>query len=40
MRVRFIVNPKSGREKAEDKCNRIFKHLIEDRHEVSARMMR
>ncbi len=37
MRVRFIVNPKSGREKAEDKCNRIFKHLIEDRHEVSAR---
>lgn len=37
MRIRFIINPKSGREKAEEKFNRLLRYLIEDKHEISAR---
>lgn len=37
MRIRFIINPKSGRERSENKFERLLGYLIEDRHEVSAR---
>ncbi|MCI6609872.1 MAG: diacylglycerol kinase family lipid kinase [Ezakiella sp.] len=37
MRIRFIVNPKSGREASEGKISNIIKYLFEDGHEVSVR---
>lgn len=37
MRIRFIYNPKSGREKSQEKIKNIVRYLFEDGHEVSMR---
>ena len=37
MHIRFIYNPKSGRERSQEKVSNIIKYLFEDGHEVSMR---
>lgn len=37
MRIRFIINPSSGREKSRETMIAVSKFLLEDGHEISAR---
>ena len=37
MRIRFIINPSSGREKSRETMISVSKFLLEDGHEISAR---